>query len=154
MKTRHIPGAAMLTAVLSLGAIACGEGPSAPAHQGDRLHIDARLEQARGASGGPSTLQWNAEAITLAGRHLLRAPVANRAYMLLSVAEARSLDALSDASLRTIVVGTTGKIFRRIKHFSGYLIITSEGYVPCDPAEGDPLCEWVEDDGIGGGSNK
>jgi hypothetical protein len=35
----------------------------------------------RGASGAPFTLQWNAEAIKLAGQHLLRAPVANRAYV-------------------------------------------------------------------------
>ena len=98
MKTRHIPGAATLTAVLSLCATACSEGPSVPGYQPAQLQTSARLEVARGASGGPTTLQWNAEAITLAGRHLLRAPVANRAYMLLSVAEARSLDALANAT--------------------------------------------------------
>jgi hypothetical protein len=48
----------------------------------------------QGASGPPSTLQWNAEAIALAGKYLLRAPIANRGYMLVSVAEARALEAL------------------------------------------------------------
>jgi len=137
MKTRHIPGAAMLTAVLSLGAIACGEGPSAPAHQGDRLHIDARLEQARGASGGPSTLQWNAEAITLAGRHLLRAPVANRAYMLLSVAEARSLDALGDAT------GQPGDadngVASRVGALAGAALAVLTYVFPTDQAELDAM---------------
>jgi hypothetical protein len=55
-------------------------------------------------------------------------------------------DALNDASLRTVVVGSTGRIWRRIKHFSGYMISTTEGWVPCDPNAGDPLCEWVDDD--------
>ena len=52
----------------------------------------------RGASGPPSTLQWNEEAIVLAGKAVLRAPIANRAYMLLSVAESRALDALDAAA--------------------------------------------------------
>jgi hypothetical protein len=59
---------------------------------------------------------------------------------------AASFDAVDDASLRTVVVGSTGRIWRRIKHFSGYMINTAEGYVPCDPNAGDPLCEWVDDD--------
>jgi hypothetical protein len=58
-------------------------------------------------------------------------------------------DALVDASVRTVIVGSTGRIFRRIKHFSGYLIHIGEGFVPCDPAEGDPRCTWVDDDGFG-----
>ena len=58
-------------------------------------------------------------------------------------------DALQDPSVRTIIVGSTGRIFRRIKHFSGYLIHMGEGFVPCDPAEGDPRCTWVDDDGFG-----
>lgn len=66
--------------------------------------------------------------------------------------QAGSFDALNDASLRTIVVASSGKIMRRIKHFSGYVTPTGEGWVPCDPAEGDPLCVWVDDDtGFGGG---
>lgn len=57
-------------------------------------------------------------------------------------------DARTDASVRTVVVGSTGKIFRRIKHFSGYFIFTGEGFVPCDPSEGDPGCEWVDEENI------
>ena len=60
-------------------------------------------------------------------------------------------DALQDPSVRTIVVGSTGRVFRRIKHFSGYSVATGDGYVPCDPAEGNPLCIWRDDDGFGGG---
>ena len=62
--------------------------------------------------------------------------------------QAGSFDALSDASLRTIVVGSTGHVFRRIKHFSGYVTATGDGYVPCDPSEGNPLCVWVDDNGF------
>src|SRR4051812_42501986 len=58
-------------------------------------------------------------------------------------------DALQDPSVRTIIVGSTGRIFRRVKHFSGYLIHVGEGFVPCDPTEGDPRCTWVDDDGFG-----
>jgi hypothetical protein len=71
--------------------------------------------------------------------------------------QAGSFDALEDASLRTIVLGNSGKIMRRIKHFSGYVTPTGDGYVPCDPSEGNPLCVWVDDDGSfgnGGFSNK
>jgi hypothetical protein len=57
-----------------------------------------------------------------------------------------SFDALDDASLRTVVVGSTGRIWRRIKHFSGYMIGTADGWVPCDPDAGDPLCVWVDDE--------
>jgi hypothetical protein len=56
-------------------------------------------------------------------------------------------DAQADASLRTVVVGSTGRIFRRIKHFSGYMITSGMGeLIPCDPADGNPECVWVEDD--------
>jgi hypothetical protein len=54
-------------------------------------------------------------------------------------------DALNDASLRTVINGSTGKIWRRVKHFSGYMIATGDGYIPCDPAQGNPLCVWVND---------
>jgi hypothetical protein len=55
-------------------------------------------------------------------------------------------DALSDISVRTVVVGSSGRIYRRVKHFTGYVVTTSEGYVPCDPSEGNPLCVWVDGD--------
>lgn len=65
-----------------------------------------------------------------------------------------TVDALEDPSLRTVVVGSTGKIFRRIKHFSGYFQAIGDGYVPCDPADGSPECIWVDDEGFGGGDNR
>jgi hypothetical protein len=55
-------------------------------------------------------------------------------------------DAESDPSLRTVVAGMSGKIFRRIKHFSGYGLFTSEGWVPCDPNLGNPNCVWIPDE--------
>jgi hypothetical protein len=56
-------------------------------------------------------------------------------------------DAWYDHSVRTVIIGSTGKIFRRIKHFSGYVIWTGEeGYVPCDPSLGNPDCVWQDDD--------
>jgi hypothetical protein len=55
------------------------------------------------------------------------------------------VDALVDPSVRTVVVGNSGKIFRRIKHFSGYQIVWDG--TPCDPADGNPSCVWVDDDG-------
>jgi|ERR1043165_7653291 hypothetical protein len=60
-------------------------------------------------------------------------------------------DALADPTVRTVVVGSTGTIFRRIKHFSGYVMPTGDGWVPCDPSAGDPTCVWVDDDGFGKG---
>ena len=65
-----------------------------------------------------------------------------------------SFDALDDASLRTVVVGSTGHVFRRIKHFSGYYTTLGSGFVPCDPNEGNPLCVWVDDAGFGGGGGQ
>ena len=55
----------------------------------------------RGASGPPSTLLWNEEAIKLAGKAVLFPTIANRAYMLLSVAEARALDGLDASAERS-----------------------------------------------------
>jgi hypothetical protein len=55
-------------------------------------------------------------------------------------------DAFLDSSVRTVVIGSTGRVFRRIKHFSGYSVATGEGYIPCDPAEGNPLCIWYDDE--------
>ena len=62
-------------------------------------------------------------------------------------------DAIADPSVRTVVVGRTGKVFRRIKHFTGYLIATEGGWAPCDPSEGNPLCVWIDDEGFGGGGS-
>ena len=56
-------------------------------------------------------------------------------------------DVLTDATVRTVVVGSTGKIYRRIKHFTGYVLPLGDGtFVPCDPALGDPRCVWVDDE--------
>jgi hypothetical protein len=55
-------------------------------------------------------------------------------------------DALTDPSLRTVVVGSTGKVYRRVKHFSGYFIVTGEGYIPCDPMAGDSRCVWTAEE--------
>lgn len=53
-------------------------------------------------------------------------------------------DALTDPTLQTKIYGSSGRIGRQIKHFSGYMVSGSDGnYVPCDPADGNPLCVWV-----------
>jgi len=63
-----------------------------------------------------------------------------------SIGSAGVADALTDSSVATKVFGSSGKISRRIKHFSGYFISVGDGtYVPCDPAIGDPRCVWVDD---------
>ena len=55
-------------------------------------------------------------------------------------------DALVDPTLRTVVVGRSGKVYRRVKHFSGYQITLGDGtYIPCDPQAGDPGCVWVNE---------
>lgn len=54
-------------------------------------------------------------------------------------------DALTDPSVATRVFGSSGKVSRRIKHFSGYLINAGGQMVPCNPADGDPSCVWVDD---------
>jgi hypothetical protein len=74
----------------------CLDTPNAPSLRAISPPSHAAFDASRGAGGLPFTLKWNAEAIVLAGRRAVRAPVANRAYMLLSVAEARALDALVD----------------------------------------------------------
>ena len=53
-------------------------------------------------------------------------------------------DALSDRSVRTEVEGATGKIQRRIKHFTGYVALSNGQFVPCNPEDGDPLCVWMD----------
>jgi hypothetical protein len=55
-------------------------------------------------------------------------------------------DALTDPTLRTVISAASGTLSRRVKHFSGYFIITGDGYIPCDPAQGNPLCVWVDDE--------
>ena len=50
---------------------------------------------------------------------------------------------LGDSSLLTHIDLQTGLVWRRIKHFSGYVIAYSGE--PCDPDLGDPLCIWVDD---------
>jgi hypothetical protein len=54
-------------------------------------------------------------------------------------------DALTDPSVSTKIFGSSGKVSRRIKHFSGYLINVGGQMVPCDPRDGDPQCVWVDD---------
>lgn len=46
-------------------------------------------------------------------------------------------DAASDSTLRTYVNLTTGQVWRRVKHFSGYSIATGE---PCTPSPDNPDC--------------
>ena len=86
--------ATVSVATAGLFVTGCSDAPNAPPSRAMAPPSRASFDASRGASGPPFTLQWNAEAIVLAGRRALRAPVANRAYMLLSVAEARALDAL------------------------------------------------------------
>jgi hypothetical protein len=53
-------------------------------------------------------------------------------------------DYTSDISLITHVNLTTGVIWRRVKHFSGYMIATGE---PCEPSPDNPDCIEVDSDG-------
>jgi hypothetical protein len=62
-----------------------------------------------------------------------------------SVGSAGVSDALSDPTVVTRVFGSSGKVSRRIKHFSGYMINVGGELVPCDPGLGDPRCVWVDD---------
>jgi hypothetical protein len=55
-------------------------------------------------------------------------------------------DAQSDPTLQTRIYGNSGRITRRIKHFTGYVIIVEGQYIPCDPEAGNPLCVWVDDE--------
>jgi hypothetical protein len=55
-------------------------------------------------------------------------------------------DADADPSLRTKVNANTGVVSRRVKHFTGYVQWTENGWVPCDPNQGNPNCIWVEDE--------
>jgi hypothetical protein len=51
-------------------------------------------------------------------------------------------DAGNDNSLITHVNLSTGFVWRRVKHFSGYNIVTG---LPCDPSPDDPNC--IDDGG-------
>ena len=58
-------------------------------------------------------------------------------------------DAASDPSVATHVNLTTGLVWRRVKHFSGYNVSAGEA---CDPADGDPNCVEVPPIVEGGGN--
>ena len=51
-------------------------------------------------------------------------------------------DYARDKSLGTHINLSTGRIWRRVKHFSGYSIISGEA---CDPSPDNPDCVWVDD---------
>jgi hypothetical protein len=61
---------------------------------------------------------------------------------------ARVPDYIRDPSLVTHIDLQTGRIWRRIKHFSGYSVTTGE---PCNPSPDDPDC--IEVDSHEGGGN-
>ena len=53
-----------------------------------------------------------------------------------------------DPTVKTHIDLNTGRVWRRLKHFSGYYTTYGE---PCTPAyEGDPNCVWVDDGGVEG----
>jgi len=51
-----------------------------------------------------------------------------------------TVDAATDPSLLTYINLTTGQVYRRVKHFSGYNIATGNS---CDITDGDPGCQTV-----------
>jgi hypothetical protein len=55
-------------------------------------------------------------------------------------------DSKSDASVRTKIY-SSGRIARRIKHFSGYFIVTGPNAGrPCEPSPDNPWCVWFDVD--------
>jgi hypothetical protein len=56
-------------------------------------------------------------------------------------------DYIGDRSLVTHIDLQTGRIWRRVKHFSGYSLTSGEA---CNPSPDDPDCIEVEDDRSGG----
>lgn len=52
-------------------------------------------------------------------------------------------DAMGDSTVKTVVQANAGRLVRRIKHFSGYMIAGTQE--PCDPTAGNPLCVWTDD---------
>jgi len=53
-------------------------------------------------------------------------------------------DFSADKSVATHVDLSTGRVWRRVKHFSGYSIITGQ---PCEPSPDNPDCVEVDGDG-------
>ena len=72
-------------------AVSCSETPSGPHAAPNAVTPGASLDRAKASDAPPFTLQWNAKAIALVSKNLLRPTVTNRVYMLLSVAEAAAL---------------------------------------------------------------
>jgi hypothetical protein len=100
------------------------------------------------------TISTNLFAPILAGRvDLAATPGALSQYELLfspdgGTTKVREAGLLNDPSLKTHIDLTTGFVWRRLKHFSGYVGAFGE---PCTPAyEGDPNCVWVDDGGTEG----
>ena len=89
MKSRS--GLWTMSIAFTLIAAACADPTVPPSDE-----LSASLNQ--GASGPPTSLMWNAEAIGLAGASQLKQGPANRVYMLVNVAESRALDALRTAA--------------------------------------------------------
>lgn len=58
-----------------------------------------------------------------------------------AIEAAVSDDSRFDASVRTAINGSTGRISRRVKHFSGYSLTTG---LACDYSLGDPDCVWFD----------
>jgi hypothetical protein len=58
-------------------------------------------------------------------------------YYSTSLNGARIADYVNDKTLKTHVDFGNGRVWRRIKHFSGYNITTGQ---PCDPSPDDPYC--------------
>ena len=83
---------ALGAAVATLIAASCGDATRVLS--ADRSALSHRANEDHGASGQPSTLQWNATTIALASKYRLNQTFAARAYMLVSVAQSRALDAL------------------------------------------------------------
>ena len=91
MDTRRHNQVAVIGAVMSmLSVMSCREAPSGVATA--PADLVAHVTTSGGAA--PATLQWNDRMIALAGKYVLRPTLANRTYMLVSVAEAAALDAI------------------------------------------------------------
>jgi hypothetical protein len=67
-------------------------------------------------------------------------------YYATSLTATRERDWDQDKSMKTRVDMNTGRVWRRIKHFSGYNIQTGE---PCTPSPDDPDCVDMGDGGHG-----
>ncbi|MEO8451021.1 MAG: vanadium-dependent haloperoxidase [Gemmatimonadota bacterium] len=106
MRSEWKAPAVVVGVALSLTLASCVDSAPTRSSEPGALGPSASLQKA--TVGPPSVLQWNATAISLAGQTLLRVAFTNRAYMLLSVAEADALDAAgvgTDESSSTGAVG-------------------------------------------------